>query len=109
MKLLKRFCNAYLTNKKKYYSSINDQFRAKIKPDFSKDLVDFIDVTPTRALIFLLLICKDEKYDIEKGRWAKRKSYCEHFGSFYCPESKEIIERVYAEDFERFNYPFLNG
>ena len=38
---------------------------------------------------------------LPKVRTSKHK----HYEEYYCPESREIINRVYGEDFERFNYP----
>lgn len=31
-----------------------------------------------------------------------------HYMEYYCPETREIINRIYGEDFERFNYPIHN-
>jgi len=37
-----------------------------------------------------------------------RTSKHDHYEKYYCPESLEIVNRIYGEDFERFNYPIHN-
>jgi len=37
-----------------------------------------------------------------------RTSRHKHYEEYYCPETREIVNRIYGEDFERFNYPIHN-
>lgn len=50
-----------------------------------------------------------EGFDIEKRRWTRGRHHKEPWTAFYCNETRAIVERVYGEDFERLNYPILDG
>ena len=38
----------------------------------------------------------------------RRRTYHGPYMNYYCPESLDIIEHAYREDFERYNYPIHN-